>query len=347
MSLYAGSAPAVLCRGGGAPAALYRGERCIAGWREEEKSLPALWRGTYRDAFRVRARGRGWQQTYSGKNLLAPFASKGSATAVTAEGGVYRIQVENRSWNGVFSSECLALPVGTEITAACRVDQMQAPYCNFGLRERDDPEDFSGTLSLTRPITAPGFYSYTYVTKKPYLKFYFYVTNGTTVLTNQVTAGDFQVEAGAAFTGYEPYVGASPSPSPAYPQALRAGSCTLRAVGKERTAVLSLPVLRGLPGSGVCDSLESLGGGRWRCTRRVGVISGYSGQAVGEDFASSTGDLTEGAEVWYALPAPREETLELGTLPTWPGETALSLEGADLPEVLASAKTAKGGWGNA
>ncbi len=65
-------------------------------------------------------------------------------------------------------------------------------------------------------------------------------------------------------------------------------------------ALPTLEPLYSLP-DGVCDTFEAATGTE---TRRIGVIDSYSSQTVGDNWISSTGALTEGAQVIYELEAP-------------------------------------------
>lgn len=63
------------------------------------------------------------------------------------------------------------------------------------------------------------------------------------------------------------------APTPAAPVPLVASEGSLTASGRTGTTptTVTLPVLRGIPGSDIRDTLEYVGGGQWKVTRRVGV----------------------------------------------------------------------------
>ena len=101
---------------------------------------------------------------------------------------------------------------------------------------------------------------------------------------------------------------------------------------------VTLPVLRAIPGTDIRDTLAYIGGGQWQVTRRVGVIDSYAGESVGNTWASSTGQLTTGAVVWYVLATPTTETLTLGELPSYPVHTELAVSGDYPPDVTGTVK---------
>lgn len=260
--LYKGAKPAALYRGAYKPGRLYKGAQLVAGYADVSKAAPASWDGTYDDVVGVAAQGRGKQQTYSGKNLLNDAAMR------------------------TYSNWRDDLP-GTTGT-------------NMGYIITDAPGTY--TLSWTQPEdrSFPSF-CYVYVVDASGSFDYFYLTTAVVVnlsYTITVPAGGYayvrltgigsegafrdaiakiatiQLEAGSTATAYEPYVGGQPSPSPDYPQPLVASEGTLTASGRTGTTptTVTLPVLRAIPGTDIRDTLEYVGGGQWKVTRRVGEI---------------------------------------------------------------------------
>lgn len=123
---------------------------------------------------------------------------------------------------------------------------------------------------------------------------------------------NIQIEVGAAATDYEPYTGGAPAPNPNYPILPQfTGEVTLT---DAEGGTVTIPELFAIPGTTVCDTAEYLGGESWRITRRVRAIDSYAGEAVGDVWCSSTGELSEGAAVWYELETPTTETRTLGRL---------------------------------
>lgn len=171
----------------------------------------------------------------------------------------------------------------------------------------------------------------------------------------------FQIERGTVATEFEPYgntrvwrctyndylslsaLGKGKQdgvPSPDSPVPLTASECLLKVSGNGKTASVKLPALRQIPGTDVRDTAEYIGGTKWKVTRCVGRLESYAGESIPEIWASTTGQLTDGVEVWYQLATPVETTSDLGVLPTYPQETTLEAVGDYLPEITARAKVA-------
>ena len=149
--------------------------------------------------------------------------------------------------------------------------------------------------------------------------------------------GTYDDVVGVAATGKGKQDGA---PTPSTPVPLVAAEGALTASGRTGTTptTVTLPVLRAIPGTDIRDTLMYIGNGQWQLTRRVGVIDSYAGESVGATWASSTGQLTTGAVVWYALATPATETVTLGTLPSYPLHTELAVSGDYPPDVTATVK---------
>lgn len=380
--IYVGENKAVLYHGDYHPAALYRGENQIAGWSNNEKSIPASWENTYNDHVDVQALGKGKQQTYSGKNLLNDAALR------------------------TYSNWRDDLPGTTGV--------------NMGYIITDAPGTY--TLSWTQPEDGsfPNFF-YVYVVDASGSFDYFYLTTAVVVnlsYTITVPAGGYayvrltgigsevgfrdaiakiatiQLEAGSTATAYEPYVGGQPSPSPDYPQPLVAAEGSLTASGRTDTTptTVTLPVLRAIPGTDIRDTLTYIGNGQWQVTRRVGeiVVDGETakwelsldkafwnltqkapgvgqdmsgknsiglqissnqryellfstpkwGAAIGIDSVDALNALcqTTPMTIWYALATPTTETVTLGTLPSYPVQTTLTVTGDFPPDVTGTVK---------
>lgn len=142
--------------------------------------------------------------------------------------------------------------------------------------------------------------------------FYGYNSGVAGLPTRDARVSNIQIEEGTAATAYEPYTGGVPAPSLSHPIMPEfAGAVTLEdAAG----GTVTLPALLAIPDTEVADTSEYLGGESWRITRHVGTISSYAGEAVGDVWCSSTGELSDGASVWYELASPTTETLALGRL---------------------------------
>lgn len=325
-----GTKPAAFYRGNGLPATLRRGTQPAAGWADSTKTAPASWEWTCCGHLAVTATGKGRQQSYSGKNLLDDAAIRTYANWVTTYPGT---TTDNKGYR------IIAAP-GT-----------------YTLSWTPASEDNFPTYFYLRIVNADGTYTNVYLTTESITRRehtfvvpdggYAYLRLGQTsraaLFETQISKIiAIQLESGSAATAREPYVGGRPSPNPDYPQPLTGSQCTLTSSnrGGVQTSAVKLPALRAIPSTEVRDTAEYTGGGLWKITRSVGVVSSYAGESVGDVWASTTGQLSTGAEVWHRLAAPTEETAALGERETYPCCTALSVTGEYPPDVTATAQTA-------
>lgn len=313
--LYRGTKPGAFYRGAYKPGKLYRGAQLVAGYEDVSKAAPASWDGTYDDVVGVAATGKGEQQTYSGAQLLdisncTINSGKPYNLTITRDGDVVKIQ-----GTADLTSDWVSLAL------------IYAP--NY---------DLSGKGYVVTPFVIQGSIINVY---------------GLRNAEERAIAVSMGLSAGEAVdvalrlmvsvdtpTAYEPYVGGQPSPSPDYPQPLVASEGSLTASGRTGTTptTVTLPTLRAIPGSDIRDEMAYISGWQWRVTRRVGVISSYAGESVGNTWASSTGQLTTGALVWYELATPATETVTLGELPSYPVHTELAVSGDYPPDVVGTVK---------
>ena len=323
--LYRGTKPGALYKGAYKPGKLYKGAQLVAGYADVSKAAPASWDGTYDDVMGVTATGKGKQQTYSGRNLF-DFAN------ITSDPGLYTIDYDAQT-----------ITIAARINNAGYLDTMRS-LC---------PGITAGQYILTAQTSNPSAEQFIYIADTAKVVSFGTPTNwtdadldATFAWYNKPTAdvpnviSEIMVVAGSTATAYEPYVGGQPSPSPDYPQPLVAAEGALTASGRTGTTptTVTLPVLRAIPGTDICDTLAYIGGDQWQVTRRVGVIDSYAGESVGATWASSTGQLTTGAVVWYALTTPTTETVTLGELPSYPVHTELAVSGDYPPDVTATVK---------
>lgn len=89
------------------------------------------------------------------------------------------------------------------------------------------------------------------------------------------------------------------TPTPAAPVPLVASEGSLTASGRTGTTptTVTLPVLRAIPGTDICDTLEYVGGGQWQVTRRVGVV-----QLTGTENWTVGGLRADKADWYYQSP---------------------------------------------
>lgn len=332
--LYRGTKPAALYRGAYKPGKLYKGTQLVAGYKDVSKAAPASWDGTYDDVMGIVATGKGKQQTYSGKNLFDPSWLTG-LSGWTQDGDVY----SGRPFNA-FKSYGLGtdgFPVPWEAGKQYAIQYFiratsEKQYVRLEVVYTDGKTGSPPVSTTDRQLA-------TYVTlagKSVARVCISYNTAG----GEMIYLDHIQIVQESSITAYEPYVGGQPSPSPDYPQPLVAAEGSLTASGRTGTtpSTVTLPTLRAIPGSDIRDELAYIGGGQWQVTRRVGVIDSYAGESVGDTWASSTGQLTTGAVVWYALDTPAIETVTLGELPSYPVHTELAVSGDYPPDVTGTVK---------
>lgn len=315
--LYGGTKPGALYKGAYKPGKLYKGTQLVAGYGDVTKAAPASWDGTYDDVMGVAASGKGKQQTYSGVQLLEIStctinSAKPYGLTITRDGDVVKIQGTAVPDN-VGDMNFFVL-LWTRDTAMSGKGYVITPFLLQGSIDR-----VYGLRTAEETAIACGLI----------------LTEGEAV----DVALRLMVSVDTP-TAYEPYVGGQPSPSPDYPQPLVAAEGSLTASGRTGATptTVTLPVLRAIPGTDIRDTLEYVGVGQWQVTRRVGVIGSYAGESVGNTWASSTGQLTTGAVVWYALATPTTETVTLGTLPSYPVHTELAVSGDYPPDVTGTVK---------
>lgn len=313
--LHRGAKPGALYKGVYKPGKLYKGAQLVAGYADVSKAAPASWDGTYDDVVGVAAQGRGKQQTYSGAQLLdistcTINSGKPYGLTITRDGDVVKIQ-------------------GTA--------DLTSDWVSFALIYAPN-YDLSGKGYVVTPFVIQGSIINVYGLRNAEER-----AIAVSMGLSEGEAVDVALRLMVSVdtpTAYEPYVGGQPSPSPDYPQPLVAAEGALTASGRTGTTptTVTLPVLRSMPGSDIRDTLAYVGGGQWKVNRRVGVIDSYSGESVSGAWASSTGQLTTGAVVWYTLATPATETVTLGELPSYPVHTELAVSGDYPPDVVGTIK---------
>ena len=268
--LHRGAKPGAVYRGAYKPGKLYKGARLIAGYEDVAKAAPASWAGTYDDVMGVTATGKGKQQTYSGAQLLdistcTINSFKPYGLTITRDGDVVKIQ-------------------GTAVP-----DQNED--INFLVLLWAPNTDLSGKGYVITPFFLQGSIEKVYGLRN---------AEETAIACGLILTEGAAVDVALRLmvsvdtpTAYEPYVGGKPSPSPGYPQPLVAAESALTASGRTGTTptTVTLPTLRGIPGTDIRDTLAYIGNGQWQVTRRVGVTV-----VDGEAIAFTGGE-------WWNLPA--------------------------------------------
>lgn len=157
------------------------------------------------------------------------------------------------------------------------------------------------------------------------------------------------LNAGSTALPWEPYTGGMPSPSPDYPQEIVTagsdGSIDITVSdGADQSQQLSISTPNGLPGIPVDSGGNWVdeSGQKWVCdevdfahavyVQRVQKIASYTNEDIDGPYMSTTGQLTTGATVIYALAAPietplsAEEITAYAALRSYNGTTIVSTE---------------------
>lgn len=279
--LYRGTKPGALYKGAYKPGKLYKGTQLVAGYEDVAKAAPASWDGTYDDVVGVAAQGRGKQQTYSGKNLFDPSWLTG-LSGWTQDGDVYSgIQDALYKAYGKDTGFPIAFEAGKQYTISYYIQaETDAQLGRFFVEYAD-----GSMYGLAQSTTARQQVTHVTEAGKTVRRIgYSYAAQ----YRVKIYLDHIQIAQESSITAYEPYVGGQPSPSPDYPQPLVASEGSLTASGRTGTTptTVTLPVLRAIPGSDIRDTLEYVGGGHWKVTRRVGVTV-VDGETV--KFADSSG----------------------------------------------------------
>lgn len=160
---------------------------------------------------------------------------------------------------------------------------------------------------------------------------------------------NLMLNSGSAVLPWEPYTGGKPSPSPDYPQEIVTaggdGSINLTVSdGADQSQSMTFSTPNGLPGMPVSSggNYTDSTGKEWICdevdfdagvyVQRIGKVTSYSGEYVEGHYMSTTGQLTTGATILYALAAPietplsAEELAAYAALRSYNGTTIVSTE---------------------
>ena len=87
----------------------------------------------------------------------------------------------------------------------------------------------------------------------------------------------------------------------------------------------------------ICDTVEPDGNGGYNYVQRIGQIASYNGESVGDQWMSSTGQLTTGATVQYILTAPIVTALSVAALTALEAEPGINTYFAeDSPNIFLS-----------
>mgnify|MGYP004515121677 CR=1 FL=1 len=388
MSISVGEKSAVLYRGAYRPAALYRGEHRIAGWRERTEYAPVRFAHTYSDTVKATAYGRGRQTTSRGVNLL-PFPD-----LQFAEAG-YPVSLVKSNYSALMAA-ANQLPRGTELVVSGMYESTSNTSVNRQIRFVGADGTVLGKFTINGASSQ--------IAEGEICTIYIYFGSGKPSASLQ----HVQIEAGTTPTAYEPYTGGQVLPRPDSPQEITASSGGVQSANADgtRSSSVTLPALRAIPGTDISDTAEYIGSGQWKITRRIGTrvldgseawsyfvaaygragvvipdmksaaagrgkgacsiaplgtfwnaagIHAYFGAGnqifylfLGEDLAPTAEDfrrrLAALAEdgtpctIWYELDTPKTETVTLGTLSSYPGNTVLTVAGDFTPDAAVTVR---------
>lgn len=225
----------------------------------------------------VQVNGNNFQQTYSGKNLINNYspdvvASTASWTP-TATGGT----ISNTATFGQSVQWRPLVVVGQEYTFHAEVAQSS---CFFYINTYTD--NTYTTISSTYLSDGTGTITKNFTPDTQYLR----IRIAHNAAMSNVLVSNLQLEEGASYTGYEPYVGGIPSPNPDYPQPINVvtGEQTVVVRGKnlfdkDATPVSTVGVTVSVLESGIRAKSSFTGNAKY-ATYILGDISPYIGKKI-------------------------------------------------------------------
>lgn len=245
--LHRGAKPGAVYRGAYKPGKLYKGARLIAGYEDVAKAAPASWNGTYADVIDVAATGKGKQE--GTPTPAAPVPLVASEGALTASGrNLLMTNRETYQTNGI--------TVARLADGRYHISGTPTAESSLWLSYEISLPLSAGTYTLAqtpaadeldvRVLLLPGWKQEFFVLTEATMITGCYINVPPSAVGQEL---DFvygpQLERGGTAHSYRPY---------AVP------------------ATVTLPTLRAIPNRDIRDTLEYVGGGQWKVTRRVGVI---------------------------------------------------------------------------
>ena len=235
------------------------------------------------------------QQTYTGKNKLNVSDSYTVSSsdifkevAISATSGVsYRVSCTNITTNG---------------TGTCRIGFNDGGGNNVGTVWLSNTNK-SANITLTGDAVSVYIYS---------------DTNYSASQSATTTYTDLMVAEASTSTDYEPYTGGIASPNPDYPQNINVvtGTQTITISdggGQSRSLTVNLGSIE-LCKIGTYQDYIYKSGDDWYVHKAVAKIASYNGETVSTDYISTTGQLTTGATVYYALATATDTKITDSTL---------------------------------
>lgn len=219
----------------------------------------------------------------AGKNLLniADFTKdSGSAIDSTdAQSGTITVTANGGTYGGA-SNRTITLKQGVTYVFSGNISGVNGGTSRVAVRNASNNIKASTTTGATGP------FSFTFTPTEPGWYITVFASLGT-ALQGSVTYSNLQIEAAATATAFAPYVSAITS---------------------------ILPTPDGLPGIKVSSggNYTDASGQQWVCdtidktayVKRCETIASYNGETIPGAYMSSTGDLSTGATVVYALATP-------------------------------------------
>lgn len=297
-----GSKNAVFMRGDYKPAKLYKGTQLVAGWSPVTKTAPCAWDGTYNDFLDVTLKGAGKQDVPAPVNLFSMQAviQAGNCTDITiasdrlsasALGNTGSVDPGNlwyaNGWLTFYAAG--AIPAGS-YTLALDLEILEdgATSERYIYARRDD---FEIMQAFALPKTRSGHLTFAMEIAQPLTSLTVTLNSSKLKVSNIMV-----VQPGTNTDTYIPYSVSGPKWDA--PVALQAGSGTLKSRSRDgaKQSEVVLPVLRAIPGTGIRDTAEYLGGGSWRVTHNVCAL-----ELSGSESWTKGGDKTDADGVQYSV----------------------------------------------
>lgn len=250
-----------------------------------------------------------------GKNLLnvVDFAKdSGSAIDSTdAESGTITVTANGGTYGGA-SNKSITLIQGVTYVFSGNISGVNGGTSRVAVRNASNNIKASTTSGATGP------FSFTFTPTEPGWYVTLFASLGTAV-QGSVTYSNLQIEAAATATTFAPYVSAITSilPTPNGLAGIKVSS------GGNYTDARGQKWL--------CDTIDKVAG---KYIKRCETIASYNGETIPGAYMSSTGDLSTGATVVYALAAPvtanltAAQTVALNALSGLDGGTTVYVDDA-------------------
>lgn len=258
-------------------------------------------------AYDTKYAGDATQASYTGKNIFKAVSRAETSGILTTVNTDNSVTVSGKATaSGVSLTASFYLPTTLEAGTTFTLSFKNPAPCTIRV--------FCGGVWATVTAGNTSATSASTTTSGGYLYMGAIMTNGTEYNFN---LDDIQVEVGSTATSFEPYVGGTPAPSPDYPQAINVvkGSQTITltdgVVSDDFTVNLGSIELAKI---GTYQDYIYKSSGNWYVHKATQTIASYNGETVTTEYMSTTGQLTTGATVYYALATPTDTLVTDSTL---------------------------------